>query len=405
MFFGAVLDGPHAFLDRSVLHCDPVDPGRRVPVALRFAIEQVIVRLVGERNESAWHVFDVNALAVLHCRDFRFRQRALGMIVDAPGPAIFIVDRHPGMRTQGMAGAWRNDRVPGDDPGRYPPIVFVPVGIAPGADQQSAGKLLDLEQGHAVLLVVDVALRTFEQWILVELRSVQPRHVTGIDAAFHRLQIVAFLQTLGDQALRRIHLGPLQRGWRRLHARRAHIRPDDSGLLDARVGFQLDVLAEAAFFRLRGQVNALPGHVVFPPMIRAAQSTLLVLPKPERDAAMRAELVHQADAALAVAETNQVFSHQFHPNRRAIRFGNLRNEQEWRPVAPQQLAHQGIRADAAQLIVLLTRHHGDVSPLTCYYPLNLGRHYRQARRGRKPSHAFAAYRHCNGRPRRHWTRD
>src|SRR4029078_11787021 len=279
-----------------------------------------------------------------------------------------------------MASARGNDRVPGDDPGRDPPIISVTVRIAPRTNQQSARKLLDLEQGHAVLLVVDVALRTFEQWILVESRSVQPLHVAGIDAAFHGLQVIAFLQTLGDKALRRFDLGPLQRGWRWLHARRAHIGPYDSGLLDTRVGFQLDVLAEAAFFRLRGQVNALPGHVVFPPMIRAAQSALLILPKPERDAAMRAELVHQADATLAVAKTNQVFSHQFHPHRGAIRFGNLRHEQEWRPVAPQQLAHQGIRADAAQLIVLLTRHHGDVSPLPCYYPLTLGRHYRQARR-------------------------
>src|SRR5262245_62605795 len=123
-----------------------------------------------------------------------------------------------------------------------------------------------------------------------------------IDAAFHRLQIIAFLQTLGDKPLRWFDLSPLQRGWRWLHARRPHISPHDSGLLDARIGFELDVLSEAAFFRLRGQIDALPGHVVFPAVVRTAQPAFFVLAKPERDPAMCAELVHQAYAALAVAK-------------------------------------------------------------------------------------------------------
>src|SRR5262249_46285375 len=125
-----------------------------MPVPLRLAVQQIVFRLVGERNERAGHVFDVNALPVLHCRDFRFRERAPGMVVDAPGPAALIIDRHPGVRTQWMPCPRRNDRVPRHDPGRYPPIIFVAFGVAPGADQQPTRKLLNLEQRHAVLLVV-----------------------------------------------------------------------------------------------------------------------------------------------------------------------------------------------------------------------------------------------------------
>jgi len=39
-------------------------------VLLRLAVHQVIVGLVGEWNEGAGHIFDVNALAILHRRDF-----------------------------------------------------------------------------------------------------------------------------------------------------------------------------------------------------------------------------------------------------------------------------------------------------------------------------------------------
>ena len=58
---------------------------------------------------------------------------------------------------------------------------------------------------------------------------------------------------------------------------------------------------------LRRQVDALPGDVVFPAVIGAAQAAFLVLAEPERDAAMRAEFVDQPDAALAVAESRPDF--------------------------------------------------------------------------------------------------
>ena len=130
----------------------------------------------------------------------------------------------------------------------------------------------------------------------------QPRHVARIDAAFHRLQPVAFLQRLemkhcsGGTDANSIFRQ------RRLLLRRSHIGPQHPAALHQRIGFQLDLLAEAALDRLRRHFDALPGMVVFPAVIGAAQPVLLVAAEPERDAAMRAELVDQAVASLGVAE-------------------------------------------------------------------------------------------------------
>jgi hypothetical protein len=83
-------------------------------------------------------------------------------------------------------------------------------------------------------------------------------------------------------------------------------------------------------------------------------------------AAVGAELVDQSDAALAVAEGDQVLAYQLHPYRRTIRLGDFLRQQERLPVAPQQFAHQRAGADTAELLVLFTRHHGDVSLTVCY---------------------------------------
>ncbi len=119
----------------------------------------------------------MDALTVLHRRNFRLRQRALGMVVDAPGPTAFVVDRHPRMCAQWMTRARRNYRIPGYDPRRDAPVIFTTFGIAARTDQKATGKFFDLEQRHAVLFVIDIALRALEQRILVELAAMQPGNV------------------------------------------------------------------------------------------------------------------------------------------------------------------------------------------------------------------------------------
>src|SRR6267143_4042609 len=139
---------------------------------------------------------------------------------------------------------------------------------------------------------------------------------------------------------------PLEVRQRRLFLRRPHVDPDDSAQLHARVGLELDALAHAALFRLRGQVHALAVHVVLPPVVGAAQPALLVAPEPQRHAAVGAELVDQADSALRIAEGDQLLSEQFHANGRAVALRQLPVEQRGYPVAPEQLTHRraGIRA-------------------------------------------------------------
>ena len=84
--------------------------------------------------------------------------------------------------------------------------------------------------------------------------------MAGIDAAFHRLQPVAFLQALGDEGLLRRHRGEFPFRQRRLLLGRAHIGPQHRAALHQRIGLELDLLAEAAFARLRRHVDALAGR-------------------------------------------------------------------------------------------------------------------------------------------------
>src|SRR5262249_8097327 len=104
----------------------------------------------------------------------------------------------------------------------------------------------------------------------------------------------------------------------RLLVRRAHIGPQHRPALHQRIGLELDLLAEAALARLGGDVDALPGHVVFPAVIGAAQAGLLVAAEPERHATVGAEFVDQSVSALAVAEGEQPLGEHLHAHRRTI---------------------------------------------------------------------------------------
>jgi hypothetical protein len=80
---------------------------------------------------------------------------------------------------------------------------------------------------------------------------------------------------------------------------------------------------ELVFLRLVQLIDAGTGDVELPAVIDAAQAALLVAPEIERHAAMRAELLDQPDAALGVAEGDELLTHQFDAHRRTIRFTDL----------------------------------------------------------------------------------
>ena len=194
--------------------------------------------------------------------------------------------------------------------------------------------------------------------IAAQVVAVKKRDMRRIDAALHRLQVVAFLRALGHEAMRMRHLCPFEGRQRRLELRRPHIDPDDVAQLDAGIGRQLDLPAEPARLGLGGDLGALSADVVFPAMIGAAQPVLLVASEPERHAAVGAEFVDHADAPLRVAECQQPLGKKFDAHRRAVRLRHFVRQQRWNPIAPEQVAHRRARPGLGQKIVVLARGHG-----------------------------------------------
>ena len=261
------------------------------------------------------------------------------------------------MAVQRMVGARRDHGEARHDPLRDAPVVVAVLGIAAGADVQAARALHHLEVRLHVRHIVFVALGALEQRVGREIAAVQERDVARIDAALHRLQPVRFLQALGDEALLGRHRGEFPLRQRRLLFRRPHIGPQHRPELHQRVGGQLDLLAEAGFDRLRRHLDALAGDVVFPAVIRAAQPALLVAAEPQRHAAVGAEFVDQAVAALAVAERQQPLGQQLDPDRRRIVLGQFLGHQRRDPVAAEHAAHGGARPGLRQEIVLFFPEH------------------------------------------------
>src|SRR6202171_1474159 len=128
----------------------------------------------------------------------------------------------------------------------------------------------------------------------------------------------------------------------------AHIGPQHLAALHQRVRGELDLLAEAAFGRLRGHLHALAVHVVFPAVIGAAQPALLVAAEPQRDAAMGAEFVDQAVFAVGIAERQESLGHDLAPDRRAIVLRQFLGKEHRHPVGAEKLAHRRAGAGLGQ---------------------------------------------------------
>ena len=82
----AVLDRPHAFLDRGVLHGDGLHAAIGLVRLLRGAVHQVVVVLVDHRPERAGDQADMDAAAVAHHVQLVIGQRARRMVREAPRP-------------------------------------------------------------------------------------------------------------------------------------------------------------------------------------------------------------------------------------------------------------------------------------------------------------------------------
>ncbi len=262
-----------------------------------------------------------------------------------------------------MIAARGNARVAGHDPRRDAPVILVILGVATRADEQPALVVHHFEDRREILHVVLVAGRALEQRIAGEVAAVQEGHVARIDAAFHGLQPVALLDALGHERLVERHRAELVLGLRGLLFRRTHVGPQHAALFDQRIGLQLDLLGVAGFLRLGRDVHALAGHVELPAVIGAAQAAFLVAAEPQRDAAVGAELVDEAELALGIAEGDETLAEQLQAHRRAIGFRQFLAEKRRHPVATEEIAHRRSRVRLRQIVVLFLAKH-ETSPLT-----------------------------------------
>ena len=187
--------------------------------------------------------------------------------------------------------------------------------------------------------------------------AVEDRHVRRVDAAFERLQPTALLDDFRDMAVAGWHPGEGERWrWRHLLSR-PHKGPHDAAQLEGRVVLDVDLVGEAVFAGLVHLIDTVAVNVVFPAVVDAAQAALFVPAEPQRDAAVRAELVEQADPPLGVTEGNESFAEGLYSDWLSVRLCQLAFQQDRHPVAPQHLAHRRSRSRPGdQLVVLATQH-------------------------------------------------
>ena len=130
--------------------------------------------------------------------------------------------------------------------------------------------------------------------------AVQMAEMRRVDLALDRLQVVAVALDHADVDLVVRRVEDLQAGSGGASAR-AHVDPDQPGALDRAVGIGPHLLLEVLFRRHARHVDALSRYVNSS-RDRGGVCHLLVASQEQRGAAMRTAVVHDTDAAVAVAK-------------------------------------------------------------------------------------------------------
>jgi hypothetical protein len=189
---------------------------------------------------------------------------------------------------------------------------------------------------------------------------VQDGRVRRVDLAFHRLQPVALLHAQAHVHVLLGHQVPLEVGQRRqVVAVGPHVGPGDAVALAAGVVLDLDRFLQAALRGLGRGVEHVAVHAELPAVVDAAHAAVLVAPEHQRRTAVRAGMVDQADAAIAVAKRQQLLAEQAHALRLAVGLEVAAGEKR-NPVEAHQLPHGGVGADADECLVVFVREHGSV---------------------------------------------
>jgi len=139
----------------------------------------------------------------------------------------------------------------------------------------------------------------------------------------------------------------------------AHVDPDDAVMLFRQIGLGVDLVLEVLALGDVELIEAIAVDVEFPAVIDAADAVFLVAAEEQRCAAMRATLIHDADAARCIAESDQLLVEEEDAHRRAVGF-ELAGKRGRNPILPHQLAHRGDGAGLRDQIV--TIGHGSLPP-------------------------------------------
>ena len=185
--------------------------------------------------------------------------------------------------------------------------------------------------------------------------SVQERGVGRVDADLHRLQPIAFPQTLegedmGVGGAETVEVGKLRR------LTRPHVGEDDAVLFDHGVRGCLDLFVHFRAFRLARLFDALAVAVEMPAVEGAAQPVILKPPETEIGAAMRAGTIDQAKLSFIIAEQNEVFAQQLDRNHGTVA-GQFIGKRGGLPVAAHDLAGFGAGAGAGEGLVEFLADH------------------------------------------------
>src|SRR3972149_4343450 len=172
-----------------------------------------------------------------------------------------------------------------------------------------------------------------------------------------RLGVVALLDPLPDVrvlvAAGLVAGAELVLGQGRLLLLRSHVDPDQAAPLRRRVSRRLDLLLEVRLRRLRGHVDAVAFRVELPAVVDAAQAALLVAAEEEAGAPVRAGLRDEADAAVRVAEGDEILAQDADADGRAVRRRQLGRQEQRQPEAAEERAHGRAGAGAGEKLVVL----------------------------------------------------
>src|ERR1700675_165510 len=140
-----------------------MDAVKGVATLLSGPVHEIVVVFVGERPERSRHVSPVDAMSLPHRVALRGGEWPGYLVIEAPCPAVFVVDWHPEVSMYRMVGTRRNHREGRHHPLGDAPVIVAVLGVAPGPDHKSAGTFDALEHRLAVSEIVRVALSPLER--------------------------------------------------------------------------------------------------------------------------------------------------------------------------------------------------------------------------------------------------